>query len=201
DHNREDTYWRILNKGNVRPLDPQWWRAAVELVEAVFAAANWHITSFPEMETALTLRLEAAGLAADPMLIHKVRTNLFALHQFVPLGVGKGIDLRLAEMGEAPTLLGRVDEEIVRRLVSYATPPINSAAVAAVLYGSADPTQIQAVDALIQSIAGAGQTTKPPAASERSFASMNPLMPPRADSLFLRSTHITTPLPELPNDL
>jgi len=90
-------YQTILRRGKVRPLQPAWWRPAVEEVEAMFREAdNMRLNSFEELEKRLATRLQSREIPHDEERIHKLRGNLYALRQFRLMGPD-GIGLFVTE--------------------------------------------------------------------------------------------------------
>lgn len=90
-------YQTILRRGKVRPLQPAWWRPAVEEIEAMFREAdNMRLNSFEELERRLATRLQSREIPHDEERIHKLRGNLYALRQFRLMGPD-GIGLFVTE--------------------------------------------------------------------------------------------------------
>lgn len=146
----EQDYELILKRGNVRLLPSPWWREAVRIVGEIFGGAAHHqLASFDELEAALIVRLKAAGLDADPEMAHKLRGFLFSLRQF-DLGKDKQA-ISLKSQGGVPLLRG-VEQEIARRIVRNAAPPVDVSKVAAILYGDDAPHRLAEARKLFESL-------------------------------------------------
>jgi uncharacterized LabA/DUF88 family protein len=146
----EQDYELILKRGNVHLLPAPWWREAVQEVDEIFRnAPQRQIISFDDLEGELEVRLDAAGLDADPSLVHKLRSFLFALWQFHLDKEKHMIGLRVpAER----TLLGSVEREIVRRIIRYAAPPIDVSKIASLLYADGAPNGLEDAQQLVDAL-------------------------------------------------
>lgn len=152
----EETYLSILKKGNIRPIPVAWWRKALYHIEIMFfEAENKQMASFDVFRIKLADRLGRFGIDNDASLINKLRTNLYALHQFILLGDNIGIKLKIEPNSQGGELIRRVEEELVRRLVTYATPPIDAAAVARIVCGETNAESIERANTLIENFLNA----------------------------------------------
>ncbi|HEV2802279.1 MAG TPA: NYN domain-containing protein [Pyrinomonadaceae bacterium] len=149
-HVTDQDYELILKRGNIHLLPSPWWREAVQIVDEIFREApQRQLTSFDDMEGKLEARLAAAGLDAAPSLVHKLRGFLFALRQFHLDKEKQMIGLKIPSSG---SLLHSVEREIVRRIITYAAPPIDVAKLAALLYGEDAPNRLEDAQELITSL-------------------------------------------------
>lgn len=149
-------YQTILRRGKVRPLSPNWWRDAVREMEAVFnEQPRKSVASFEELEGALGRRMGERELEWDEDRIHKLRGNLYALRQFKLMG-SEGISLFVFDQnGDVRSLLDRVDEEIIRRLIRFSANPIVPERATYLLHGSTESELVETTRTLIQEVAEA----------------------------------------------
>jgi uncharacterized LabA/DUF88 family protein len=148
----EQNYELILNRGNVRLLPSPWWREAVRIAGEIFKGApEQMVFSFDDLEGELATQLDAEGLDADPVMVHKLRGFLFALWQFQLDKENHTIRLKASSGGEA--LLRSVEREIVRRIARFAAPPVDVAKVAAILYGDDAANRLADAQELVDSFA------------------------------------------------
>lgn len=151
-----EIYERILKRGNIHILPAPWWRDALIQAEQLFVnTPDNRVPSFEFFEQELGKALEAVGLDNNAALVHKLRGNMFTLWQFRLLNE-RGLGLKV-DPGEG-RLLRAVEEEIVRRIIRHAPPPVDTDGVSAILYGEDFGDKALEVEKIVDKVIGFHQT-------------------------------------------
>ncbi|HYX72770.1 MAG TPA: hypothetical protein VE732_08365 [Nitrososphaera sp.] len=151
-----EIYERILKRGNIHILPAPWWRDALIQAERLFVnTPDNRVPSFEFFEQELGKALEGVGLDNNTALVHKLRGNMFTLWQFRLLNE-RGIGLKV-DPGEG-RLLRAVEEEMVRRIIRHAPPPVDTDGVSAILYGEDFGDKALEVEKILDKVTGFHQT-------------------------------------------
>lgn len=149
-----EEYARVLRKQNIRLVEPEWRRRALQLLDDAFRVApDSRFPDFVSMEDAIAMALVREQRPADRTEVRKLRFMVYKSGRLRLLGPA-GIMLSPGKAGES--LDESVCRMLVERLVSELDGVPKTELLARTLFGSADPAAIKKAGDLLLETAHSG---------------------------------------------